>query len=130
MRHLFLFLAVMIGISCASAAPYDLTATFDAPTTGGQVVGYRIYRGCEDLPNRQLVGEVESGQTLTGAVAQDGSHYFCVAAFNSTGEGAIEEIVQVNIDDFEPVPGAVSNLQISVSCDASCNVTVTARPIQ
>lgn len=125
MRNVYLVAILALVSALALAAPYDLTATFDAPTAGGQVDGYRLYRGCNNLAAKQLVGEVQSGQTLTGAIAEQGSHHFCVAAFNETGEGEISEIVQVNIDDFEPVPGAVQNLIIQVSCDASCNVTVT-----
>ncbi|MCK9468217.1 MAG: hypothetical protein M0Q49_02265 [Porticoccaceae bacterium] len=121
---------VLLPLMARADGPYDLTATFQPPADGGPVEGYRLYQGCDNLAQKTLVGEVQSGQTLSGAIQVQGVHHFCVAAYNAAGEGAITDVARVEIDDFDPVPGAVQNLQIQVSCDASCNVTVNLQPAQ
>ncbi len=117
-------------VSVAQAASYDLTATFSAPADGGPVTGYRLYRGCDNLATKTLVGAIVSGQPLAGALPNQGQHYLCVAAYNATGEGLITEVVSIDINDFDPVPGAVQGLQFNIGCDASCNVTITTQPAQ
>jgi len=129
---LLLMVAAMIGALALLAMPaqaqtaYDLQASFDAPATGGAPTGYRLYQQCDNPGNRQLVGEVTSGQTLAAAVTA-GVHHFCVAAYNSAGEGPIGEVARVEVG--AAVPGAVRNLQILVPCDGACTVTVTVHPV-
>lgn len=111
--------------SVAAIAAYSVTVNFDAPVDGGPVVGYRLYQGCDNPQTKTLIAEVEPGQTIQGALATEGDHYLCMAAYNSTGEGALTETQRINIDDFDPVPGQIMNFRIEVECDSSCKVTVT-----
>lgn len=113
-----------LGVNTQAAPSYDVTATFNAPTDGGPVEGYRLYQGCNDPATKTKIADITSGQVVQGALQEQGVHYLCVAAFNSTGEGPISEVARIEIDDYDDLPGAPRNLQIQVSCDASCNVTV------
>lgn len=131
---MLLLVLAMIGALALLVAPdrahaqtaYDLQASFDAPATGGEPTGYRLYRQCDNPGDRQLVGEVTSGQTLAAAVTA-GVHHFCVAAYNGAGEGPIGEVARVEVG--AAAPGAVRNLQILVPCDGACTVTVTVHPV-
>ncbi len=125
MRRALLAL-LWLGAALAWAAPpYDVTATFDPPPDGGTPAGYRFYEGCVDDANRgTLVGEVSSGQTFAGLLPGNGTYTFCVSAYNATGEGSISDVVQIAVV-VEPVPGRPVNLQITVTCDASCTVDIT-----
>jgi len=125
----YLLIAALALFSLPSfAATYDVTAEFTPATTGGPSTGYRLYRGCDNLATKTLIAEVTPGQSVPGALPTQGQHYLCVSAYNSTGESEINEIAAININDFEPVPGAPSNLHVNVSCDTSCNVSVTIQP--
>ena len=130
MRAIVLAVSALIGVvfslSAIAAPPYDVTASFDAAS--GTVDGYRLYQGCRAGESKALVGTVVSGQTFTGLLTADGEYSFCVHAFNATGEGPSSNVAVVNINDFDPVPGAPGNFVISVSCDASCDVTITYQP--
>lgn len=130
MRYLLLAL-VLVSAGALGDPPYSVTATFDPPLDGGPVAGYRLYVGCESSANKgQVFGEIAPGQSFSGALTQDGTYKFCLAAYNDTGEGGISDISVVTIDDFDPVPGIPQNLRIDVSCDASCKVSVSVQPAQ
>jgi len=128
-RLLMVMLALLGAASAWAAPPYDVTATFDPPVSGGTPTGYRLYQGCvSDAERGTLVGSTVSGQTFAELLQTDGTFTFCVAAFNESGEGPVSGVVQVQIDDFDALPGSPTNLQITVSCDTSCNVIVTVLP--
>jgi len=94
-----LFLA--IPALALAAAPYDVTVTFSAPTTGGTPDGYNLY--VDDCavtgPIGAAVGSVTSGQTFPGLIVADGTYQFCVRPFNAAGE--------------QPNPGQVATAIIS-----------------
>jgi hypothetical protein len=137
-RFLVLAASVLIGALCASAAgstpPYDVTATFQSPASGGAVQGYRLYRGCRAGETKTLVGPVTSGQTFPALLTAPGEYSFCAHAFNGAGEGPSSNVAIVTITDVPDVPGAPQNFQIVVTCQQhpsglpSCAVAVQTAP--
>lgn len=131
MRLTVVLLAALFMTTAYADPPYSVTATFTAPVvdaTHGAADGYRLYQGCQAGETKTLVGTVASGQTFTGLLTAQGTYSFCVHAFNTAGEGPRSNIQVVNINDFAPAPGAPTNLQVTVTCDASCTVTITNQP--
>lgn len=138
MRVLVLVVGALIGALCASVAgstpPYDVTATFQAPTSGGAVQGYRLYQGCRAGERKTLVGAVTSGQTFPRLLTAPGEYSFCAHAFNGAGEGPSSNVAIVTITDLPDVPGAPQNFQIVVTCRQhpsglpSCAVAVQTVP--
>jgi hypothetical protein len=125
----FAVLAALTVAACASAAPFDVTAQFAPPVVDalhGPAESYRLYQGCRDGETKLLVGQVTPGQTFAGLLAANGTYSFCVHAVNATAEGPRSNIQVVNINDFDPAPGAPVNFIISVTCDASCSVNISS----
>ena len=112
-----------------SAPPYDITVTFNAPSTGGTVGGYNLYlddcavTGATGAP---LVAGYTSGTLVPGALTADGIYQVCVRSFNSTGEILDPgPVATVDVSDL-PLPGPIENLDVQVGCpNGGCTVTVT-----
>ena len=121
-------IALLPSFVVQAAPPYDITVTFNAPTTGGAPDGYNFY--VDDCavggPAGAPVGTVTSGQTFAGLITADGSYQMCVRAFNATGENPDPgPVATVDIADL-PLPGPVENLDVTVACpNGGCTVTVT-----
>ncbi len=115
------------GQQAHAAPPYDITVTFDAPTTGDAPDGYNFYvNDCAASgPSGAPVGTVFSGQQFNGLIGADGSYQMCVRPFNAAGELADPgPVAFVDISDVV-LPGPIENLDIQVSCpNGGCAVNV------
>ena len=120
-----LFLA--IPALALAAAPYDVTVTFSAPTTGGPVDGYSLYVDDCALtgPVGVAAGAATTGQTFPSLIVADGTYQFCVRPFNTAGEQPNPgQVATADIADL-PLPGPVNNLGIQVTCPTSnCTINV------
>lgn len=131
MRLLSLALTLLIALLPATliaAPPYDVTVTFNAPTTGGAPDGYSLY--VDDCAvsgaTGAAVGAVVSGQTFNGLLTADGTYEICVRAFNAAGEQPDPgPVATVTVSDL-PLPGPIENLDIQIGCpNGSCTVEIS-----
>jgi len=127
-RLLTVVLGFLMTTIALAAPPYDITATFSPPITGGVPDGYNLYvddcavNGAIGAP----VGSVVSGQTFPGLIVADGTYQLCVRAFNAAGEQPDPGQVATAIIADLPLPGPVNNLGIQVTCPTSnCTINVT-----
>lgn len=122
------WLLVLAAFPTFAAPPYDVTATF---TVGSGATSHRLYRGCRAGETKTLMGTVTSGQTFTGALTAAGEYSFCVHGVNASGEGPRSNIVVATVSEV-PLPGAPSNLVITVTCPittpTTCSVTTAVEP--
>jgi len=135
---LFSFFSIAWPIIAFSAPPYDVTVTFDPPSSGGPVDSYNFY--IDDCavtgPVGASVGQVISGDTFPAVVTADGSYDMCVRAVNVTGENPDPGPIATVVISQTPLPGEIENLDITVTCrdgggavvvcaDSGVNVSVT-----
>ena len=124
----WLLLLLLLPFAALAAPPYDVTVTFSPPLSGGVPDGYNLY--VDDCavsgPIGSAEGSVTSGQTFPSLILADGTYEFCVRAFNAAGENPDPGQVATAIIDDLPLPGAVENLGIQVTCPTSnCVINVT-----
>jgi hypothetical protein len=130
MKKVLALLSLLVSFAAFAAPPYDLTVTFNAPTTGGAPDGYRLYiNDCQPTgPQAAPFADVTSGQTFTGALTADGVYQVCVRPYNATGELADPgPVAIVDVSDL-PLPGPITNLQIQIDCpNGGCTVNVSTQ---
>ena len=125
MKKTFVFLALLLAFVAQAAPPYDVTVSF-TPVSGAD--GYNFYiddcfaGGSLSPP----VGAVSPGQTFSAVLTADGTYEMCVRAFNGAGEQTDPgQVVTVIVNDL-PLPGPVTDLDISIACpNGGCTVNVT-----
>lgn len=128
LRKWFFAFVLLCAAVAFSAPPYDVTVTFDPPSTGSPPDSYNFY--IDDCAITGPVGApfaaVTSGQTFTGALTADGSFLMCVRTVNGAGENPDPGPV-ANVDVFDlPLPGVIENLSITIDCpNGSCTVNVS-----
>lgn len=133
MKRLIPLLAVLCMPAFADP-PYDVTVTFTPANDPafGPPTSHRLYQGCATGQTKTLVGTATSGQTFTGLLPAAGTYSFCVHGVYTTPDGPQEgprsNIANVVINDWDPPTGTPTNLNVTVSCDASCTVNITSSP--
>lgn len=128
MKRITALLLALVATAAVAAPPYDITVTFDPPSTGPTPDGYRLYiDDCAATgPTGAPFADVTSGQTFTGALTADGQYEVCVRTYNSTGENPDPgPVATIDVADL-PVPNEIQNLNITVQCpNGGCTVNVT-----
>lgn len=128
-------LAVALSFAAPVALAYDITPTFDLPTTrtdgavldASEILEARLYSDCAGTPVLEA-SAVVSGATLMDLVAVNGTYSFCATVVDTAGqESAFSNIYSVMIEAIAP-PGAPANFEVQVVCDAACRITVVGAP--
>lgn len=121
--------SLVLLIACSglatAAPPYDITYTYNPPSTGGTVVGVNAYVDDCD-PGGSLgapAATVDSGVPISNLITADGIYDFCARSFNNTGEQPDPGVIVTVSINQEPLPGPIESLDITVTCrDTSGNV--------
>lgn len=126
MRLVTCLAAFLCAFAALAVGPQDLTVTFQTRAGGGTVQGHRLY------VNDELVGTVQSGQAVSGAIPGNGTYKVCVNAFNATGETEGGQCKTAALVDAAPAPTDV--IDVKFACESAqgqvgtCTVTFTPQP--
>ena len=123
-KPLFFISLILSCFVLAQIQPITFDIVFQAANTGPSADGHNLYLGCEDLPNKILIGSVAEGQSnIALSVDITQTLNFCATSFITDALGNDNEgplIMAAPLDlsqEIVSIPDAPIQLDIQISCN-------------